>query len=343
MNTHIKIGNKKIGPGERPYIIAEMACAHDGDIQKATKLVDAAVDAGADAIQLQFFELDETLTPSHEAYSVVKGIVFSPQQWSEIFNYSRSKGIDVFVCTYDVPSVKLAVKLGADGIKLNSSDLSNPEVVIEVATSGIAFTLGTGASTLDEIKKGLELAMNHGALNVVLMHGVQNFPTKRTDLNILRIKWLQENFPIPVGYHDHTDADDPFAKIVDLVAVGMGANVIEKHITLDRKEKGLDYQAALEPEEFRAFVENIRQAHIALGKKELDVFSESDLRYRKFQKKSIVAGRMIRSGEIISRDMVKFIRNTEPGIPPSEFKGLVGKQALCDIPLFQNITFDMVK
>lgn len=335
----IQIKNKIIANKHQPYIIAEMACAHDGDFDKAFKLIDAAVNANADAIQLQFFKSEETVTPHHEVYNILKKIEFSEQQWADIFNYARSKNIHVFVCTYDVPSVALAAKLGADGIKLNSADLSNPEVVIAVAKTGIPFTLGTGASTLDEIASGIRIAKENGAKDIILMHGVQNFPTKTEDLNICRVELLRDVFNLPVGYHDHTEGEDPFAQVVDLIAVGIGACVIEKHITLSRAEKGIDYQAALEPNEFKTFVERIRRAYIAIGSKEIKPFTESELRYRKFQKKSIVASRNLKSGEVITREMVSFIRNVEPGIAPRYFDESVdGKVLTKDIAQFENIT-----
>lgn len=337
MNKIVTVGSTQIGSGYRPYIIAEMACAHDGSMEKAKKIIDGAAQAGADAIQLQFFVAEETVTPQHQVFDVLKKIEFAPSEWAQIFNYARSKNIHVFVCTYDVPSVELAASLNADGIKLNSADLSNPEVVAAVSASGIPFTLGTGASTLEEIKKGLATVEKNGGKNVILMHGVQNFPTRTEDLNILRIKLLQENFDQPVGYHDHTDGEDPFAKMVDLIAIGMGAAVIEKHITLDRSEKGIDYQAALEPLEFKDFVKNIHRAYIALGSKELKEFSESDLRYRKFQKKSIVAARDLEPGDVITRASVKFIRNTEPGLPPNQFSEIEGKRVTTKVNCFENI------
>lgn len=337
LNTEIAIGNSRIGPGHSPYIIAEMACAHDGEFDKAKALIDSAVNAKANAVQLQFFVADETLTPQHEAYEVVKGIEFSKEQWKELFDYGKQAGIHVWACTYDEPSVKLAAELGVDGIKLNSADLSNPEVVIAVAKSGIPFTLGTGASTLEEIKTGLELAEANGARDVALMQGVQNFPTATEDLNINKMHLLREEFNVPVGYADHTDGEDPFGKIVDLVAVGSGANVLEKHITMDRSEKGIDYQAALEPEELKLYVQNIIRAFVALGHREIQPFNESDLKYRKFQKKSIVAARELKEGEMITRDVISFIRNQEPGLPPADFEQLNGKHAVRTISRFENI------
>ncbi|HLG02696.1 MAG TPA: N-acetylneuraminate synthase family protein, partial [Bacteroidia bacterium] len=297
MNKEIRIRDKVIGNGNPPFVIAEMACAHDGIFEKALKLVDAAVDADADAVQLQFFIPDETVTPNHPVYDVVKKIAFDAESWRKIFKHARGKNIAVFVCAYDVPSVNLAIECRADAIKLNSADLSNPDVLSAVAASGIPFTLGTGASTLDEIANGIAFASSHGARNIILMHGVQNFPTKIEDLNISRVELLKEVFDMPVGYHDHVDGEDPFGKIVDLIAIGLGACVIEKHITCDRSEKGIDYQAALEPAEFKQFVAQVRKAFVAYGSKKLRPFTESDIRYRKFQKKSVVAARAIKAGE----------------------------------------------
>ncbi|MFK7905178.1 MAG: N-acetylneuraminate synthase family protein, partial [Chitinophagales bacterium] len=172
----ININGKKIGGNNRPYIIAEMACAHDGSFEKVKQLIDASVAANADAVQLQFFDTDSVVTPHHDVYGILKNIQFNAEEWTELFEYGKSQGIDVFVCTYDVPSVELAIKLKADGIKLNSSDLNNPDVLVEVAKTGIPFTLGAGASTLEEISNGLRLAVENGAKGVILMHGVQNFP-----------------------------------------------------------------------------------------------------------------------------------------------------------------------
>ena len=119
----------------------------------------------------------------------------------------------------------------------------------------------------------------------------------------------------------------------------MGACIIEKHITFDRNEKGIDYQASLDPEGFKKFVSTIRRAYTAIGSAEVKPFSESELRYRKFQKKSIVAARLIKKGEKISRQDVRFIRNVEPGLPPSQFQDLEGKTAASDIQPYQNILF----
>jgi len=340
----VALGHKHIGAGHPPYVIAEMACAHNGEVSAARKLVDAADAAGADAIQLQFFVPEHTVTPHHEAHAVLQEIAFSEAEWTEVFSFARTRRPHVWVCTYDVPSVALAVKLGADGIKLNSADLSNPEVLVDVARSRIPFTLGTGASSQEEIERGLQTASDQGARDVVLMHGVQNFPTAIDELNISRLAWLRQTFAgLPVGYADHTSGDDPFSRQVDLIALGVGADVIEKHICLDRGH-GIDSQAALEPDELSAFVETVRTGYRALASPGLSGFTKSDLRYRRFQKKSIVAARDIAIGETLCRADVAFLRNDTPGIPPIDWEArIAGRRTSRRIAKHENITPDMVE
>ncbi|MEQ8907579.1 MAG: N-acetylneuraminate synthase family protein [Vicingaceae bacterium] len=332
-----QFGNLAVGEGNPPYIIAEMACAHDGDFEKAKKLVDASAEAGANATQFQIFDMEHVVTPKNDIYETLANITFTKEQWKELEERARKKGLDVFVCTYDVPSVELAKYLNADGIKLNSADLSNPDVIKAVSESGIPFTLGTGASTLEEIYSGLQNCASHGANKVVLMHGVQNFPTQIDDLNISRLSLLKDVFGLPVGYQDHVDGENPFGKVVDLIAIGIGVQVLEKHITIDRSEKGLDYQAALEPKEFKAYCELVKKGYAAFGNKQPKPFTPSELKYRKFQKKSIVAMQNLKVGDVISRDKVHFSRNNEPGIPPNRFSEIEGMKVVNPIDAFDNI------
>ncbi len=337
-NREIEIGGKRIGNGRMPYIIAEMACAHNGERQQAMDLTRISAEAGADAVQLQFFVPEHTVTPTHEVFDVLKRIGFNKRGWKEVFDYGKSLGLDVWVCTYDVPSVEWTAEFGADGIKLNSADLSNPDVLRAVGQSKIPFTLGTGASTPTEIQRGLATLFEAGARDAVLMHGVQNFPTKRENLNVSRVQLLQRMFPgLPVGYADHTDGDDPFGKVVDLLAVGMGAAVLEKHITLSRADKGIDYQAALEPDEFKAYVERMRMGYEAWGQPDIKPLTSDDLRYRKFQKKSIVAATDLAAGTVLTRDHVLFLRNAEPGMAPIDWEQLEGKVLAVALKQYDNV------
>jgi sialic acid synthase SpsE len=336
MRETIRIGEKLIGSSETVYVIAEMACAHDGDVDKAKGLINAAVSAKADAIQLQFFSRKDLMTPSHEAYNLLGTLEFSRQEWKEIYQYARRKDIQIFACAYDVPSAELAIQLGVDGIKLNSSDLSNPDLLEIVARSGLPYTMGTGASTVEEIAQAVETCLRNGGDQIILMHGVQNFPTAIEHAQINRIRMLKALFPFPVGYQDHTDASHPFSRVVDLLAVGAGACVIEKHITLDRSETGTDYQAALEPMELKEFVQTIKRAERAMGSNRILPLSQNEKNYRKFQKKSIVSGCEIKKGQLVTRGMLQFMRS-EPGLSPHQVGKIVGRATKRNIRQFENI------
>lgn len=326
MSETVKIGDKVVGRDEPVYVIAEMACAHDGDIEKAKRLIDAAVSAKADAIQLQFFSRKNLMTPDHEIYALLEALEFSQDEWKEIYGYARQSPIHIFACTYDVHSTKLAIQLSVDGIKVNSSDLSTPDLLRLVSESGIPFTLGTGASTMEEIAQAVDTLMFDGGDQIILMHGVQNFPTEIESAQINRVGILRSRFPFPVGYQDHTDASEPLSRVVDLLAIGAGACVIEKHITLDRSEKGTDYQAALEPEEFKEFVQMIRLAWKAMGSRVVLPLSESEKQYRQFQKKRIVAIKDKGSGEIVKREDIAFLRTPQKGLQPVEVDLVLGKK-----------------
>ncbi len=336
MSEKVKIGDKVVGRDEPVYVIAEMACAHDGDIEKAKRLIDAAVSAKADAIQLQFFSRKDLMTPDHEVYELLGKIEFSPQQWEDIYAYARQSPVHVFACTYDVPSAELAIELGVDGIKLNSSDLSNPDLLEIVAKSKIPYTLGTGASTVEEIAQAVETSISHGGDRIIIMHGVQNFPTEIQHAQMNKIKMLRTLFHFPVGYQDHTDASHPFSRVIDLLAIGMGAGVIEKHITLDRSEKGTDYQAALEPDEFGEFVRMVRRADGAMGSKRILPLTRNEKDYRRFQKKNIVADSDITKGQTVVKGMLAFMRS-KPGLSPLQAHNVVGKVAKRNISRFENI------
>ncbi|MCA1984851.1 MAG: N-acetylneuraminate synthase family protein [Desulfovibrio sp.] len=322
----IRLGSREVGPRRPAYIIAEMACAHDGDPGKALRLVEAAATTGADAVQLQFFSREHQVTPDHPAYATLQRIAFSREQWAPIVAAARATGLDVLACTFDVPSARMALEFRVDGIKLNSSDLSNPDLLELVAASGTPFTLGTGASTVEEISAAVLAAERHAPVHMVLMHGVQNFPTAIAHAHIRRVGLLQGMFGYPVGYADHTDGSLPESPLMDLLALGAGACVLEKHYTLSRAEKGVDYQAALEPAEFVRYVQLVRTAEAALGPGRCMPLSDADRSYRQFQKKSIVAARDLAAGEVLTRDMVEFMRTSgDPGLPPVAWPELAGQ------------------
>jgi len=341
VKKEIKIKNKMIGDGQPIFVIAEMACAHNGDVGQALELVDIAAESGADAIQLQIFSVKDYIVPSHPGYEVVKKLEMPADQWRRIFDRAKKHDIILFVAAYDRPSVDLAMENGADAFKIHSQDLSNPYLTEYLASKGKLITLSTGASTVEEIEKGIDFLKKGGGNDIVLMHGYQSFPTRIEEANLRFMGYLKEKFGLPVGYQDHTDGNDPLAIILPLVALGFGANVLEKHYNLDRSKKGIDHQSALDPKELKDFVAYLRQIEKSFGQGRPKSFTPDEERYRKDGKKNIVSSKDIQKGQKISFEDIMFVRSA-PGIPPTEADKIVGKKAKRAIAKHENVMLEDV-
>lgn len=329
LRNEIEIAGRLVSDESPVYIIAEMACAHQGNFEAAVKLLNGAKDAGADCVQIQIFDPAANMAPSADTYPLLEKLYFSPNEWRDLMVRARQIDIAVSIFAYDEPSLALAVDLEPDMLKLNSSELSNPAMLIGAAKSGLPFTLGTGASTLEEIRRAISIITEFKNDQVIMMHGMQNFPTRIEDANIRKVRHLKNEFGGQIIFADHTDADLPISKVIDLIAIGEGARLLEKHIILDRIPSNVDSQSALEPREFKAYVQLMRTGWSALGRYSFGTLSDSELSYRRFQKKSAVAACDLTEGSTLTNENVKFLRvqGTEEGIAPADFeKSALGKR-----------------
>lgn len=334
MTSELQIGGKSVGDYRPVYVVGEIACGHQGDAEQAIKLIDAVADAKADAAQLQIFDYRANVAPSAPIYKLLQDISFDRATWFRLADHVRARGVALSLFVYDEPSLELALELKPDMLKLNSSELSNPIMVIGAAKSGLPFTIGTGSSTFDEIGKALSWIAAEGALDrVILMHGVQNFPTAPETAEISRVKLLKDVFRLPVIYADHTPGGDSLALCLDMVAIGAGACMVEKHLVLDRSKKGVDWEAALQPDEFVRYVANMRAASSARGDSRPRPFNEQDLRYRRFQKKCLVSASNLPQGHTLSANDFRFLRvqGEREGISPADSKLVEGWRLRRDI------------
>ncbi|MDP2599832.1 MAG: N-acetylneuraminate synthase family protein [Deltaproteobacteria bacterium] len=306
--------------GKSVFVVAEAANSHEGSLDTAKKLVEAAVEAKADAVKFQKFVTEELLVSSHPQFSLFKSLELKEEEWKELFVYARKLKIVVFADVFDLPSAVFMASLNVPAYKIHSTDLSNPDLLQYVASQKKPVFLGVGATHLKEIEKALSFLHD----DVVLMHGFQAFPTRIEDTHLAFLKTLQEKFHLPVGFMDHIDADDPFAQVLPVAAVAYGASVIEKHMTLDRSKKGIDHESALNPDEFRQFVRHVRRLEPAMGLTERE-FSEAEQQYRLKMKKSIVARRDIAAGEVLTKEMLAYKRATG-GLSPMDACQLLGKK-----------------
>jgi N,N'-diacetyllegionaminate synthase len=337
MSHVVRIGNRLIGDGEPVYIIAETACAHEGSVEIANNLIDAAAQSEADAVQLQMWSVPHYVVPYHPVTPLLHELQIQPDEWRGLIADAKWTGLHVFATIGDRFSADLAYECEVDAFKLHSSDLSNPYLTQYLASMGKPITLGTGASTLDEIANGIRMIQKAGCRDIVLMHGYQNYPTTIEEAHLRYMRSLKQLFQLPIGYQDHTDGDSPLGFVLPLVTIGMGVNVLEKHITHDRSKKGADHEAALNPGEMIRFVEWVRQVELAMGSPSPHEFTEAELRYRHSAKKSIVAARDIAAGETLTEELFLYMR-AEPGLPPTEAQRLIGRRARVDIAKYQNVT-----
>lgn len=327
---------------DRIYIIAEMACSHEGELERALKIIDGAAKASADAVQLQIWSLSHMMAPQRKEYELLKKIELSRDNWTELVKYTRKKypEMQVYVCVYEHSSIDFIDSMGVDGYKLNSSDLSNPLVLEKVAATHKPINLSIGASTVDEIQAAIERIQAVSKSRITLMYGHQNFPTSIKDIHLNYMVKLMELFELPIGYQDHCDASSEAAFWIPALSAGMGVSVLEKHITHDRSLKGVDYESALNPCEFKRFVSMVRELESAKGISIPKPLSPDELKYRQFQKKSIVAAHNLKTGTPLKETDINYLRAEELGIPPDQADKIIGRMIKRDIDVHQVIRED---
>jgi len=329
----------------KTFVIAEMACSHEGDINLAKKIIDSSAAANADAVQLQIWSLKYMMSPQRKEYGLLQKIEFSKKQWRELVSYSRNKyrHMQIYVCVYEHSSIEFIDSLGIDGYKLNSSDLSNPLVLDKIAATGKPINLSVGASTVAEIQYAVNRIKSSSKSYITLMYGHQSFPTHPENVNMTYIQKLANLFDLPIGYQDHCDADDDSAFWLPAASMGMGVSLLEKHITHDRSIKGIDYESALNPDEYIEFVNMVRTIDQAKGRSTPRDFSADEIKYRDFQKKSIVVTKNMKAGSIIKEGDLSFMRAEILGIPPNEIGTVLGRRLKRDISAYQPLTEDSFK
>lgn len=327
------IGHREVGTGGAPLLVAETACAHEGSVEEAQRLVAAAAAAGADLVQVQIFRASEQVAEEHRLRPLLEKLQLSDEEWAQVFSKAREIAAPTMVFVYDLPSLRLALEFEPLALKLNSSDLVNGPLLRACAESGLPIFLGTGASTLEEITAAMDWIARCGGRRVILMHGIQDFPTALGDSRLQRIRMLKNLFGLPVGYGDHTDAGLEIAPFADLLALGLGADCLEKHITMDRAEKKTDYQAALDPEGWARYAGHMRMAAEALvDRLPLDL-TPTDRRYRQFQKKYAVLREARSAGDLIGLGDVRLLRVEESsGLSGLDFEQERRHRLLRDLP-----------
>lgn len=344
----VRIGNKLVGKGEPTFIIAEAGSNHDQKLEQAKKLVNTAASAGADAVKFQSFIADkivaktslkaeymEMVSEKESTYDVFKRIEL-PREWiPELAEYAKKKDL-LFLCsTFDKEGVDLLDEIGVPAFKIASGEISNLPLLKYTAEKGKPMVVSTGASTMGEIEEAVSAIKATGNENIVLLHCVSNYPAAIEDANLKCMTTMEQVFQLSIGYSDHT-----LGIVAPIVAVNLGAVVIEKHFTLSKKLSGPDHFYALEPQELKAMVENIRTVEKLTGsptKQPIKAESES----RKLGRRSIFAKSGIPAGTTITKEMLALLRPAI-GLQPKYLDTVVGRKARINIKQYEPITLDKI-
>ncbi len=344
----IKLNNRTISEKSKPFIIAEVGVNYYDiakkeniePIEAAKLMIKDAANAGADAIKFQTYKAEKLVSKYSPAYWDVtkesttsqyelfkKYDKFEEDEYSELAKYAKERKIIFMSTPFDNEAVDFLDAL-MPVFKISSSDITNIPFIKYIAKKQKPIFLSTGASTIDEIKEAVSTIENEGVNQVVIMHGILNYPTKYEDANLGMIKDLKKTFPdYLVGYSDHTLPD--LSMLVLTTTVLFGARVIEKHFTLDKSLKGNDHYHSMDPEDLRRFVDNLDLLEKIIGK-EIKEPLESESSARKYARRSIVAKIDISGDTIITEDMITFKR-PGTGISPKFLEKVIGKIAKRDI------------
>lgn len=344
--TKVKIGTVLVGDKEHVFIIAEAGVNHNGSLDIAKKLIDAAKDAGADAIKFQAFKAEQVVTKYAEKadyqkksgesassqYDLLKKLELKDDEIKDLYLYAKIKNIIFLSSVFDKEHVDLLNALGVPAFKVPSGEITNFPLLRYVAEKKKPIILSTGMSTLNEIEEALAVITPKGVKYIILLHCITNYPAEATTINLRMIDVLKKKFDLPIGFSDHT-----IGITIPIAATALGAVLIEKHITLDKTMVGPDHRASLEPNEFKEMVQAIRTTEKALDEKVQRSLEEEII--KKFVRRSIVAKTLIPKGTVISEDMLEFKRPAT-GISPKYLSKVVGKKAKVDIEFDEMVTFE---
>jgi sialic acid synthase SpsE len=326
------------------YIIAEMAYSHDGSLDKAKKIADAASKAGANALSIHVTKVSDYIVPhygsgpgrvsqgkeSQKIYDYLSEITISHDRVKDLAQHAQSIGLDLIVMPNDMASFNYAQTLNVTAYVVAPTCMQEIDLIQAIASAQKPIYLRIGGATLTEIGDVIELIQKNGNKSITLLYGHQNYPTAIEDNNLRRLTTFAKTFGLPVGVADHTDADDEFSTILPLLAIPFGITCIEKHITYKRAEKGEDFESALDEHEFALMVKNVKKAVLAMGKDDLIGYSSSSQQYRLNTRKRIVASRNIEIGEKITKDMC-ILKRSDEGLLPNEIENIVG--LVCNKPI----------
>lgn len=345
----MKIGNKQIGEGQPVYIIAELSANHNGNFEKAVDIIRAAADAGADAVKLQTYTADTiTLDSDREFFKIGKGTVwegkklyelyqeaFTPWEWQPKLKAEAEKvGLDCFSSPFDNSAVDFLEEMDVPAYKIASFELVDIPLIKYTASKMKPMIMSTGMATEAEIKEAVDAVFSTGNKELALLKCTSSYPAYPDGMNLKTIPDIAVKFVVIAGLSDHSLSND-----IAVVAVSLGAKIIEKHLTVSRAEGGPDSAFSMEPAEFAKMVESVRLTEKALGNVSYQI-TEQEEASRGFRR-SLFAVADITAGEEFTSQNIRSIRPGN-GLPPKHLEEIIGKTATDDIEKGTPLNWGMV-
>ncbi len=349
MTAPFAIGQRSIGPAHPVYVVAEVSANHHQNFDQAVCIIQAAKEAGADAVKLQTYTPDTiTIGSDREEFRIGGGTIwdgrtlyelygeaYTPWEWQpKLKQVAEDLGLELFSSAFDASAVDFLESMNVPAHKIASFELVDIPLIRKMAATGKPLILSTGMATLEEIEEAIEAAQDGGASQIALLKCVSAYPAAAEEMNLRTIPALVGHFGVPVGLSDHTTGIS-----APIAAVALGACIIEKHITLSRSQQGPDTAFSLEPQEFKAMVEAVRTAERALG--EVHFGAEAHETGSRMFRRSLFVVEDIKRGALFNQDNVRSIRPAH-GLHTRHLPQVFGKRAAHDIGRGTPLSWELI-
>lgn len=334
------LDNTVIGDGQSPYIIAEVNSSHNGKFDVAKDMIQAAKDCGCNCVKFQSWSTNSLYCKSYYKANfvverIVKKLSLTREELKELAKFAKSIGISYSSTPYCEEEVDDLVEVGAPFIKIASMDINNYAFLRYIANKQVPIILSTGMATLDEIKSAVSVIESCGNKQIALLHCISIYPADPKTINLRNILMLKDLYPnYPIGFSDHSLGIE-----LAPAAIAIGASIIEKHLTLDKENLGMDNNMAIEPNEMKSLVDNCHSVSVALGKFDRVVTKEEQIQKEKMRRSIVSKCNIAKDHEITIDDLTA--KRPGTGIPLEDIELVIGKKATCDIEADTLMTRDM--
>lgn len=325
VKKHFKIGNQIVGDGHPAFIIAEVGINHNGNVEMAKEMISAAWESGADAVKIQTFITSEFLHPSHPTYQYDLDAEISHESELELWDYAQKQGIRLFSTPEDLKSLAFLRERRPPLVKIAAMDFNFPTLIKGAAGLAVPIILSSGMSTLEEVLKAVRWVEEAGNEECAILHCVSCYPTPPEECNLNAIRTLKSVLNGPVGYSDHT-----IGIHIPIAAVALGANIIEKHFTLDKRQPGPDQVNSMDPADLSALVKQVRELESAMGNG-VKMPSKREAEPRRFKRRGIYAGDEIKAGQKLTESNVVFWAPSTEESTVDDWPAVEGRLASRDI------------